>query len=246
MATKKVEPMRSQEEVLGYRMGPRLVAVASVEGERSPVGRLVQLSPEHLTVSLKQPTALRPGQRANVVLALAGQTAPLKAEVVNVHRAAPEAEPELSLRFVAPPLAQGQRIVSLLEGWRDQGQLEMPRTSPIWCERVTRPERIGRIFEAITSRRCRGMARSVVGDVEVTAALYDKYDARVSWEARGGVLPPGPFRLEVFGFSSVLHFRVEHPLYEDGLWSVPRPRELVRYRHRRLRRAAAWGGCAAR
>jgi hypothetical protein len=248
MATKKVaEHMRAQDSVLGYRMGPGLAAVASVEGERYPAGRLVQLSPENLTVCLRMPSALKPGQRANVVLGVGEKTTALWAEVMDIQRAAPEALSELSLRFLAPPLAQGRHIVSMLEGWRDQGQLEAPPTSPIWKERITRADRIGRIFEALTARRCRGMARSALGDVELAAALFDKYDARVAWEVRGGVLPSGPFSLEVYGFSSVLHFEVPGgAVYEDGLWSVPLPTELVRYRHRRLRRAPAWGGCTAR
>jgi len=248
MATKKAERMRARESVLGYRMSPGLAAVASVEGEVLPAGRLVQLSPEHLTVCLQKPTALRPGQRANVMLGVGREATCLRAEVMNVHVPAPEAMPELSLRFLAPPLAQGRHIVSMLEGWRDQGQLETPRSSPVLREHITRQDRIGRIFEALTARRCRGMARSDVGDVELSAALFDKYDGRVAWEVRGGVLPPGPFLLEVFGFSSVMHFQVrEHQAqYDDGLWSVPMPRELWRYRHRRLRRAAAWGGCVAR
>ncbi|ATB29966.1 PilZ domain-containing protein [Melittangium boletus] len=246
MATKKAERMRARENVLGYRMSPGLAAVASVEGEVLPAGRLVQLSPEHLTVCLQKPTALRPGQRANVMLGVGREVTCLRAEVTNVHVPAPEALPELSLRFVAPPLAQGRHIVSMLEGWRDQGQLETPSASPIWKEHITRQDRIGRIFEALTARRCRGMARSALGDVELAAALFDKYDGRVAWDVRGGVLPPGPFMIEVFGFSSVMHFQVREAHEDDGLWSVPMPRELVRYRHRRLRRAAAWGGCVAR
>ncbi|HYO55446.1 PilZ domain-containing protein [Archangium sp.] len=245
MATEKVDRVRTRESGLGYRMGPGLSAVAKVEGELHSAGRLVQLSPENLTLSLSRPTALRPGQRANVVLGVGGEATSLRAEVTNVYVPGPEALPELSLRFVAPPLDQGRHIVSMLEGWRDKGQLEAPRTSPIWRERITRVDRIGRIFEALTARRCQGMARSGMGDVELVAALYDKYDGRVSWEVRGA-LPPVPFTLEVFGYSSVLYFRVEHAVYEDGLWEVPLPGEVVRYRHRKLRRAAAWDGCAAR
>ncbi len=245
MATKKAERKRAGENVLGYRMGPGLLAVASVEGEGSGAGRLVQLSPEHLTMSLSRPTGLRPGQTTNVVLGLGGETASLKAEVTNVHMSGPEASPELSLRFVSPQLAQGRHIVSMLEGWRDKGQLETPRTTPIWKEHITREDRIGRIFEALTARRCRGMARSSAGDVELMAALYDKYDGRVSWEVRG-VPPPTPFAVELFGYSSVMHFRVEQVVYEDGLWSVPLPREVMRYRHRKLRRAPTWGGCRVR
>ena len=248
MSTKKAERMRARENVLGYRMSPGLAAaVASVEGEVLPAGRLVQLSPEHMTMSLQKPTAFRPGQRANVVLGVGRETTCLRAEVMNVHVPAPEGgPPELSLRFVAPPLAQGRHIVSMLEGWRDSGQLETPSSSPVWKEHITRADRIGRIFEALVARRCRGMARSASGDVELCAALFDKYDGRVAWEVRGGVLPPAPFALEVFGFSSVMHFQVREAAYDDGLWSVPMPRELVRYRHRRLRRAPAWGGCLAR
>ena len=89
--------------------------------------------------------------------------------------------------------------------------------------------------------RVQGMLHEA-GDVDLVAALYDKYDARVAWEVRG-VPPSTPFSLEVFGYSSVLHFEVQQAVEDDGLWSVPLPRELVRYRHRRLRRAAAWGGC---
>ena len=241
MATEKVERMR--EEMLGYRMGSGLGAVASVEGERGPAARLVQLSPEHLTLHLSRPTALRPGQVANVVLGVGEQATSLAAEVMNVYVPGPEQTPELSLRFVAPALDTGRRIVSMLEGLRDRGQLETPRGMPIWKEHITRQDRIGRIFEALTARRCKGRVRTRLGDVELTAALYDKYEGRVAWEAHG-TMPSAPFTLEVFGFSSVLHFEVRQVSYEDGLWSVPLPEEVVRYRHRWLRRAPAWGGCA--
>ncbi|QRN97396.1 PilZ domain-containing protein [Archangium violaceum] len=244
MATEKVDVTRARESILGYRLGPGLRAEASVEGEQ-PEARLVQLSPEDLTLSLSRPTVLRPGQTANVVLGVGGKRTSLRAQVTNVHVPGPEEASELSLRFVAPPLDQGRHIVSVLEGMRDKGELEMPRSRPIWRERITRADRICRIFEALTARRCRGMARASTGDVELVAALYDKYDGRVAWEVMG-VLPSVPFTLEMFGYSSVLHFQVEHATYEDGLWSVPLPKELVRYRHRWLRRAPAWGGCAVR
>ncbi|HEX8439598.1 PilZ domain-containing protein [Archangium sp.] len=245
MATEKADRMRARDSVLGYRMGPGQGAVASVEGESQPAGRLVQLSPEHLTLHLFMPTALRPGQTANVVVGTGEQTTSLRAEVTNVLLQGPEELPELSLRFVAPPLDKGRSIVSMLERLRDQGQLETPRGRPIWKEHITRADRIGRIFEALTARRCRGRVRSSTGDVDLVAALYDKFDGKVAWEVRG-VPPAAPFTVELFGYSSVLHFEVEQATYEDGLWVVPLPREVVRYRHRFLRRAAAWGGCTVR
>ena len=67
MATEKADRVRTRESGLGYRMGPGLAAVAEVEGELCSEGRLVQLSPEHLTLSLTKPTGLRPGQRTNVL-----------------------------------------------------------------------------------------------------------------------------------------------------------------------------------
>ncbi|HEX8823417.1 MAG TPA: PilZ domain-containing protein [Archangium sp.] len=242
MATEKAERTRALENARGYRMGPGLSAVASVEGETQPGARLVQLSPEYLTLHLSRPSALRPGQTANVVLGTGEQTTRLFTEVMNVPLSGPGALSELNLRIVAPPLDTGRRIVSMLEVLKDQGRLELPPGQPIWSERITRADRIGRIFEALTARRCRGRARTRTGNVDLVAALYDKYDARVAWEVLGPP-PAAPFSLEVFGFSSVLHFEVEHAAEEDGLWTVPLPREVVRYRHRRLRRAAAWGGC---
>jgi hypothetical protein len=241
MATETVERVRALANVLGYRMGSGLSAVASVEGKAQPGVRLVRLSPESLTLHLSGPSGLRPGQTANVVLGTGEQTTSLRAEVMNVLGA----QSELDLRILAPGLDTGRRIISMLEVLKDEGRLELPPGRPIWMERITRGDRIGRIFEALTARRCRGRARTKAGDVDLVAALYDKYDGRVAWEVLG-VPPSTPFSLEVFGFSSVLHFEVQHAVEEDGLWSVPLPRELVRYRHRRLRRAAAWGGCTVR
>ncbi len=242
MATEKAERVRALENVLGYRMGPGLSAVASVEGETQPGVRLVRLSPESLTLHVSRPSRLRPGQTANVVLGTGEQMTSLRAEVMNVLLPGPGAQSELDLRIVSPGLDMGRRIISMLEVLKDQGRLELPPGRPIWMERITRADRIGRIFEALTARRCRGRARTGTGDVDLVAALYDKYDGRVAWDVLGPP-PTTPFSLDVFGFSSVLHFDVEHAEEEDGLWTVPLPREVVRYRHRRLRRAAAWGGC---
>ena len=246
MAMDNVERMRAREAILGYRMGAELLAVASRGGELNEAGKLVRLSLEDLTLHLSSPTTFRPGQTANVVL---GQGEPwaesLQAEVTGVHVPGPEQMPELSLRLVAPPLALGRRIVSMLEGLREKGQLVAPSTRPIWKEQITRVDRVSRIFEALTARHCQGVARAKEGDVALVAAFYDKYDGRVAWDVAGSP-PPVPFVLEVFGFSSVLHFVVEEVEWEDGLWVAPLPRELVRYRHRWLRRAPTNGGCEVR
>jgi hypothetical protein len=248
MAMDDVDHMRTREVVLGYRMGAELSAVAVEGGELDVSGRLVQLSLEHLTLRLTRPTHLRPGQTANVVVGVGEpwMTA-LEAEVV---AAAGDSETEggleLSLRFVAPPLAMGRRIVSLLEGLRDEGKLVSPQARPIWKEHIGREDRIARIFDALAARRCRGVARTADGEqVELTAAFFDRYEGRMAWEVSRG-LPRTPFVMEVFGYSSVLHFDVEQVEYASGVWTMPLPREVVRYRHRWLRRAAVWGECEVR
>lgn len=240
----KLDRMSAREAILGYRMGTELSAVASFGGERNAPGRLVQLSLEHLTLHVSESEDVRPGQVASVVLGTAGGdwTAALTAEVthVNVSESAP---PELSLRFVAPPLETARRIVTVLEALRDDGKLLTPEARPVWKERITRAERIARICEALASKRSRGVAQGADGQrVEVTASFLDAYGERIGWQFHGPV-PAAPFALEVFGYSSVLHFEVAR--YEEGagLVLVNYPAELVRYRHRWLRRAPAHSDC---
>ena len=107
---------REREAILGYRMGTDLSAVASFGDAHDSQGRLVQLSLEHLTLHLASCAELRPGQAASVVLGLGERwTTSLQAEVTDISNGGPEAPPELRLRFVAPPLEAGRKIVSALE-----------------------------------------------------------------------------------------------------------------------------------
>src|SRR5437868_10880819 len=119
--------MSTREAILGYRMGTNLSAVASFGDALDSQGRLVQLSLEHLTLHLASFTELRPGQPASVVLGLGERwTTALQAEVTDISAGGPEAPPELRMRFVAPPLEAGQKIVSALESLRENGQLVTP------------------------------------------------------------------------------------------------------------------------
>ncbi|MDC0711931.1 PilZ domain-containing protein [Stigmatella sp. ncwal1] len=230
--------MSTRESILGYRMGTALSAVASFGDEQGSEGRLVQLSLEHLTLHMASCTSLRPGQAASVVLGLGNRCTPsLQAEVMDVSMGGPEMSPELSLRFVAPPLDTGRQIVSALEMLRENGHLVVPEARPVWKEVITREERILRISEALAARSTRGVARLEDGTrVEVRAALFDKYDGTIGWAAEVP-LPARPFTMEAFGYSSVLHFRVDQAREEGGLWVMPLPVELTRFRHRWLRRA---------
>jgi hypothetical protein len=158
MQADTLDAMSGREAVLGYRMGTELTALASF-GNRHAPGRLVQLSLEHLT--------LGHGERWATAL---------EAEVMDVRGA-----PEVSLRFVAPPLDAGRRIVSVLEALRDNGLLLPPETRPVWRERIVRGERVARICEALASRKARGVARGEDGaGVEVTAAFFDARGGRMS------------------------------------------------------------------
>jgi hypothetical protein len=236
--------MSIREAILGYRMGTELSAVASFGDAHDSQGRLVQLSLEHLTLHVSSCTELRPGQPASVVLGLGDRwTTALQAEVTGVTVGGPEAPPELRLRFVAPPLEAGRRIVSALEVLRENGQLVTPEARPVWKETITRQERILRICEALAARNTRGLSRAEDGSrVEVRAAHFDKYEGVIGWRAEGP-LPPLPFAMEAFGYSSVLYFRVEKAWYEGGLWMMPLPAELTRFRHRWLRRAPTSTEC---
>lgn len=230
--------MSTREAILGYRMGTDLSAVASFGDAHDSQGRLVQLSLEHLTLHLASCAELRPGQPASVVLGLGERwTTALQAEVTDISNGGPEAPPELRLRFVAPPLEAGRKIVSALESMRESGQLLTPEARPVWRETITRPERILRICEAMATRTTRGVARAEDGSrTEVYAEHFDKYDGVIGWRAEGP-LPATPFAMEAFGYSSVLYFRVEKAWMEQGLWMMSLPQELTRYRHRWLRRA---------
>ena len=230
--------MSTREAVLGYRMGTDLSAVASFGGASGSPGRLVQLSLEHLTLHLATAAHLRPGQAASVVLGLGERwTTSLQAEVMDISSQGPEASPELRLRFVAPPLEAGRKIVSAIEALRESGHLVTPEARPVWKETIDRQERILRICEALAARTTRGVSRAEDGSrVEVRAAHFDKYDGVIGWKAEGP-MPRGPFAMEAFGYSSVLYFRVEKAWQEQGLWMMPLPVELTRYRHRWLRRA---------
>ncbi|MDY7233160.1 PilZ domain-containing protein [Hyalangium rubrum] len=230
--------MSTREAILGYRMGTELSAIASFGGVNGAECRLVQLSLEHLTLHLTAGAELRPGQRASVVLG-PGEwwTTSLQAEVTDVSRVGPEASPELRLRFVAPPLDAGRRIVSALELLRDNGHLLTPEARPVWREVIHRQDRILRICEALVARGTRGVARLADGSrVEVRAAHFDKYEGVLGWRA-DGPLPAQPFSMEAFGYSSVQYFAVDKAWYEGGMWMMPLPVELTRYRHRWLRRA---------
>src|SRR5262245_57983420 len=127
--------MTSREAILGYRMGTELSAIASFGGANGSPCRLVQLSLEHLTLHLASCHELRPWQAASVVLG-PGEwwTTSLQAEVMGISDGGPEAPPELRLRFVAPPLDAGRKIVSALEVLRESGQLLTPEARPVWKE----------------------------------------------------------------------------------------------------------------
>ncbi|RJS21248.1 PilZ domain-containing protein [Corallococcus sp. H22C18031201] len=234
-----LDGMPSRESLLGYRVGTELNAVASFGGGDSP-GRLVQLSLEHLTLRLESRAVPRPGQPASVVVGHGERWATLlEAEVMGVH----DARPEVSLRFVAPPLDAGRRIVGVLESLRDHGLLLTPETRPVWRERIDRADRVARICEALAARQARGVARTEDGHrVDITAAAFDALDGKILWRFHGEV-PRRSFSLEVFGYSSVVHMPVREWREESGLVVMPTPKELVRFRHRWLRRTLASPTC---
>jgi len=232
---------RGRESVLGYRVGTELTAVASFgNGNSDTAGRLIQLSLEHLTLSLDSNAMPRPGQAASVVLGQGERWATsLDAEVMEVRGG----KPEVSLRFVSPPLDAGRRIVTVLEALRDNGLLLPPETRPVWKERIDRKERVARICEALAGRQARGMARTADGQkVAVTAVSFDALQDRMGWRF-DGPMPRGPFVVEAFGYSSVVHLEVTEAREEDGWVVIPVPSELVRYRHRWLRRAPPSSAC---
>ncbi|MCP3137050.1 PilZ domain-containing protein [Pyxidicoccus xibeiensis] len=239
MQADTLDGMSGRDSMLGYRMGTELTAVASF-GNRHAPGRLVQLSLEHLTLHLDLQAAPSLGQPASVVLGHGERWATaLDAEVMDVHGT----RPEVSLRFVAPPLDAGRRIVSVLEALRDNGLLLPPETRPVWKEHIDHADRVARICEALAGRQARGVVRLPDGrKVEVTAVLFDALDGRMGWRFDGEV-PPLPFVLEMFGYSSVVHVEVKEAREESGLVMMPVPKDLVRYRHRWLRRAPPSSPC---
>ncbi|MFL5347577.1 MAG: PilZ domain-containing protein [Hyalangium sp.] len=236
--------MSTREAILGYRMGTTLSAVASFGDAHDSQGRLVQLSLEHLTLHLASCAELRPGQLASVVLGLGERwTTSLQAEVAEVSAGGPEAQPELRLRFVAPPLEAGRKIVSALEALRESGHLVTPEGRPVWKETIRNQDRILRICEALSARSTRGVSRAEDGTrVEVRAAHFDKYEGVIGWKAEGE-LPQTPFAMEAFGYSSVLYFQVDKAWQDGGLWMMPLPVEMTRFRHRWLRRAPTTTEC---
>ncbi|QDE87479.1 hypothetical protein BHS06_00145 [Myxococcus xanthus] len=238
MQADTLEGLSGRASMLGYRMGTELTAVASF-GNLQAACRLVQLSLEHLTLNLGTQAAPKPGDTASVVLGHGERWATaLDVEVMDVRGA-----PEVSMRFLAPPLDAGRRIVSVLEALRDNGLLLPPETRPVWKERIEHPDRVRRICDALVGRQARGMARTADGrKVPVTAAYFDPHEGRMGWRFEGG-LPAQPFTLEAFGYSSVVHLEVSEAREESGLVLMPVPRELVRYRHRWLRRAPPSRAC---
>jgi hypothetical protein len=230
-----------REALLGYRVGTALSATASFGADFSP-GRLVQLSLEHLTLQLESHAVPRKGQAASVVVGEGELWATaLDAEVINVNTV----RPEVSLRFVAPPLDAGRRIVGLLESLRDNGLLLTPETRPVWREHIEREERVSRICEALAARQARGVLRTSDGQAaaQVTAAFYEPLQDVFGWKLHGA-LPAGAFTLEAFGYSSVVHFQVDGARVEGDLLLMAAPTSLVRFRHRWLRRTQADASCA--
>lgn len=239
MHTDTQDAPSGRETLLGYRVGTKLNAAASFGADFSP-GRLVQLSLEHLTLHLDSRTVPRKGQAASVVVGEGERWATaLDAEVIGVN----DARPEISLRFVAPPLDAGRRIVGLLESLRDNGLLLTPETRPVWREQIDRADRVARICEALASRQARGVLRTQDGQrVEVTASFFEPLQDMLGWKVHGA-LPPGPFTVEAFGYSSVVHFQAESARVEGDLLVMPVPTSLVRFRHRWLRRTQASASC---
>ncbi|RKG73592.1 PilZ domain-containing protein [Corallococcus terminator] len=239
MHTDTQDAPAGRETLLGYRVGTELSAAASFGAHFSP-GRLVQLSLEHLTLHLESRTVPRKGQAASVVVGEGERWATaLDAEVIGVN----DARPEVSLRFVAPPLDAGRRIVGLLESLRDNGLLLTPETRPVWREQIDRADRVARICEALASRQARGVLRTQDGQrVEVTASFFEPLQDMFGWRLHGA-LPPGPFTVEAFGYSSVVHLQGEAARVEGDLLVMPVPTSIVRFRHRWLRRTQASPSC---
>ncbi|MCY1029905.1 PilZ domain-containing protein [Corallococcus sp. BB11-1] len=239
MHTDTQDAPAGRETLLGYRVGTELSAAASFGADFSP-GRLVQLSLEHLTLHLESRTVPRKGQAASVVVGEGERWATaLDAEVIGVN----DARPEVSLRFVAPPLDAGRRIVGLLESLRDNGLLLTPETRPVWREQIDRADRVARICEALASRQARGVLRTQDGQrVEVTASFFEPLQDMFGWRLHGA-LPPGPFTVEAFGYSSVVHLQGEAARVEGELLVMPVPTSIVRFRHRWLRRTQASPSC---
>ncbi len=234
-----------RETALGYRVGTELPAVASF-GERNAPCRLVQLSLEHLTVHMPEAQGVCPGQAASVVLGVGERwMTALEAEVTHVHDARDSSQaPELSLRFVSPPLEKARRLASGLEALREGGKLLAPETRPVWKERIERPERIARFCEALASKGGRGVAHAPDGRrIQGVASYLDAYGECIGWKFDGPV-PALPFEMEVYGYSSVMHFTVRRHEVRGGLVLIPYPTELTRVRHRWLRRVPAHTGCA--
>lgn len=236
---------KRREAGLGYRVGAELPAMASF-GERNAACRLLQLSLEHLTLHMPEAQGVRPGQTASVVLGVGEQwMTALDAEVTHVHDSHDSKEaPELSLRFVSPPLEKVRRLASGMEALRADGKLLAPEARPVWKERIERPERIARFCEALASKRSRGVAHAADGRrIGALASYLDAYGECIGWKFDGPV-PALPFAMEVYGYSSVMHFEVKRLEVRGGLVLIPYPTELTRVRHRWLRRVAAHSGCA--
>ncbi len=246
MQSENVSRVSLLEEILGYRVRTELMAEASFDGARNSAGWLVQVSPEHLRMRLSSSESPRLGQSASVKLGLGESWGmPLAAEVTDV-LACGMGTSELGLRLVEPPLEAVRKLVFALEALRDGGHLLNPEARPVWKERILQQDRILRICDALVSRRCRGVARAEDGTrIEVKAALLDRYGKRIGWEFQGEV-PQAPFALEAFGYSSVLTFNVAEIEESGGLVMVPLPSELVRFRHRWLRRAPVSSECVLR
>ena len=113
-------------------------------------------------------------------------TTALQAEVAEISAAGPQMPPELRLRFVAPPLEAGRKIVSALEALRESGHLLTPEGRPVWKETIRSQDRVLRICEALAARTTRGVCRTEDGTrVEVRAAHFDKYEGVIGWKADG-------------------------------------------------------------
>jgi hypothetical protein len=78
--------------------------------------------------------------------------------------------------------------------------------------------------------------------VEVTDELFEPREGHMGWRIQGA-LPARPVSLEAFGYSSVIHLDAREVREQPGLLRMPVPRELVRYRHRWLRRAPPSSPC---
>jgi hypothetical protein len=220
----------------GYRIAtgsaPALLVVGHKPGLAS---RVLEFSPEHVVVDAAMHVGrLGDGTRSGVlrVQGFDDLALNLRPGLSNLR----DRRGEIGLDVITPTERVARALIERGAALVRGKLANLPTGRPPMRETLD-GARLAEVLRAIASNAFEATAR--IGDYPVgTAVLFGHDGDRLHWRYTGPMLT-GQVRLEVAGYNSVFHIDVDALHVEHGVLVTSRPSEVVRSRHRALRRVAA-------